>query len=247
MPFIKSDQLSMTLDGGAFTFSGVRPERLGATEYTLVGVVCDVSGSVINYADLLTQALKDSIKGCNESARADNLLVRVSVFNNTIRELHGFETLRGIDVDSYKKLNPTGMTNLYGATFEMVKSISAYAQALANQGDIYDTNAIVFVITDGMNNIGGYTPEDVKKAIDEALNSEFLESILVILIGVNLGDPNVPIALDEFRAKAGITKFQDIGKFDAKAGAKLAEFISKSSSNQSQALGSGGPSQVLSF
>lgn len=247
MPFLKSDQLSMTLDGGAFTFSGVRPERLGATEYTLVGVVVDVSGSVASYADLLTQALKDSIEGCKASPRADNLLVRTTVFNQNIRELHGFETLRGIDPNSYKKLSPNGTTKLYGATYEMVKSITTYAETLAKQGDIFDTNAIVFVITDGMNNISGHTPKDVKAAIEDALNHEYLESFLIILIGVNLSDPNVAMELNEFRAQAGINKFEDIGKFNAKTGAKLAEFISKSSSSQGQALGTGGPSKVLSF
>ena len=247
MPFLRDDQVYMSFDGGTFTFSGVRPDKLGATEYTLVGITADVSGSVSNFADILTQALKDAIDGCKDSPRADNLLVRVSTFNQNIRELHGFDSLRGIDINSYQKLNPGGTTALYPATYEMVRAITNYAEQLAKQGDIYDTNAIVFVITDGMNNVPGQTPADVKRAIEEATKSEFLESIIVILIGVNLNDPNVQFALDDFRAKGGINKFEDIGNFDAKKGARLAEFISKSSSSQSQALGSGGPSKVLNF
>ncbi len=53
--------------------------------------------------------------------------------------------------------------------------------------------------------------------------------------------------LDEFHKEAGLSQYMDIREFDAAKGAKLAEFISKSTSAQSQSLGTGGGSEILTF
>jgi hypothetical protein len=53
--------------------------------------------------------------------------------------------------------------------------------------------------------------------------------------------------LENFRINAGLDEYISIG--DATAGklAKLAQFVSQSVSSQSQALGTGGASQPVSF
>ena len=77
--------------------------------------------------------------------------------------------------------------------------------------------------------------------------SEALESILSILVGVNVNDPSVSQWLKALHQNAGFTQYVELGDAKAATLAKLADFISRSISAQSQALGTGGPSQSLSF
>ena len=240
-----ADMQDVQFDGGAFTFSAVRPDSLGATEYTLVSIVVDRSGSVWDFENQLMQGLRDAVKACEKSPRADNLLVRYTNFNHALREVHGFETLRTIDPSKYKGLNPYGTTALYDATYDAVKATVEYGKILA--GNDFDVNAIVFVLTDGMDNNSSKRMEDVKRAIEEALKAEQLESIITILIGVNQGDRSVEQYLKSFKDTVGFTQYVPIDSFDDKQGAKLAAFISKSTSSQAGAMGTGGPSKTLAF
>lgn len=87
---------------GNFTFSAIRIEDLGATEYTLVTIVCDVTGSVRNFADELLKMVKTVVKACKKNARAENLLLRYVLFNNNIMEVHGFLPVTSINEDDYE-------------------------------------------------------------------------------------------------------------------------------------------------
>jgi hypothetical protein len=78
---------------GTFEFSGVRPEKLGATEYTLVTVVVDETGSVSAFADELLRCVRAIVEACASSPRADNLLLRLVTFNDRVAEIHGFRPL----------------------------------------------------------------------------------------------------------------------------------------------------------
>lgn len=232
------------LDGGAFQFSAVRPEDLGAAEYTLVTIVTDTTGSVAGFEDTLRNAVIDAVHACGKSPRADNLLVRFVTFSTELQEVHGFKTLRQIDPrQNYQPLQCGGMTALYDASKEAISATDAYAKILTEND--FDVNGIVFIITDGMDNRSRYGRTDIANAIQKVKRDEYLESLLVILIGVNADDCSD--WLDEFHKEAGLSQYVDIREFDASKGAKLAEFISKSTSAQSQSLGTGGPSEILTF
>jgi hypothetical protein len=58
---------------GSFQFSAIRPEDLGATEYTLVTIVVDITGSIADFADELLKSVKAIIEACKKSPRAENL------------------------------------------------------------------------------------------------------------------------------------------------------------------------------
>ena len=67
-----------------FTFSPVNLTTLGATEYTLVSVTADRSGSVRDFAREMEKALKEIVSACRKSPRADNLLLRLTRFDHQI-------------------------------------------------------------------------------------------------------------------------------------------------------------------
>ena len=57
-----AEMLTHQLAGGNFSFTAQRLDRLGATEYTLVSIVVDVTGSTIGFEDALHTALVTDIK-----------------------------------------------------------------------------------------------------------------------------------------------------------------------------------------
>lgn len=247
MPRMMTDTMEIGKFGGtqAFQFSGTRIEHLGATEYTLVTVAVDVTGSVEDFADELRKCLITAVESCKKSPRANNLLLRVILFSSAlpggIEEVHGFKPLKEIDPNAYPQFRPGGMTPLFDAAFSAVGATNAYAKRLADQDFL--ANGIVFVITDGDDNTSSATTKMVRNEMNRGVKSEAIESLIGIVVGINVADYNARLA--SF-ANEAVMKYIDAG--DATKGklAKLAEFVSQSVSSQSQSLGSGGPSQNIS-
>lgn len=233
--------------GGAnnFTYQGAGLGDLGSTDYTLATIAVDVTGSVYEFSDELLKSLKTAVTACKKSPRSDNLLVRVVIFSSMVgvRELHGFKLLRDIDVDrDYQPFQPDGMTPLYDAALNCVSVTESYGQNLADNDFL--VNAILFVITDGVNNDShSATPGQIKAAIGRIRKDEALESVISILVGINATDCRD--WLEAFRAEAGFDQYVDVADASPQRLARLAAFVSQSISSQSQALGTGGPSQSI--
>lgn len=247
MPLLMNDGLQQAaLPTNHYGYSGTRLDDLGAAEYTLVTIVCDASSSVSGFRNELEKALKSIVRACQYSPRADNLMLRLLAFDTTLHELHGFKLLQACNLADYDGLPRTGGTTaLYDAAENAVTATTHYsAQLGAND---FSANAIVFVLTDGMDNASKLTPRLVQEALRKALAEEALESFLSVLIGVNVQDPSVGGYLQDFKTDVGFTQYVEIGQADARTLAKLADFVSRSISAQSQSLGTGGPSQSLTF
>lgn len=248
MPRLGNDEEQQQFKANHFGFSGVRidADSLGATEYTLVTVAADKSGSTEFFQKQMEAVLKEVVKACLDAPRADNLLLRVISFDDSQVEVHGFKLLSSINADSYDDvLAPGGMTALYDAATDAIEAENAYGRELMEKD--YDVNGIVIVITDGLNNRGKCTVNQVRKALQAAVSGENLESMLSILVGVNIQEQHIKDELDKFKEEAGFTQFVPLADADRKTLAQLAEFMSQSISSQSKALGSGGPSQAIQF
>lgn len=237
---------------GNFQFSATRPEHLGASEFTLATIICDVTGSVSPFASLLSDMMKTVVDALKKNERSENILVRVLLFNTDTYEVHGFKALEEIAVTDYENLSPNGMTALYDASYDGIGSTLQYGKILVEQN--FDVNGAVFIITDGCDNQSRLDPSDIKKKIESALKAEDIESLISVLIGIK--DPNDPDAgwaqsvsnmLDKFMKEAGLTSYIEAGDATPETLAKVANFISESTSSQSQALGTGAPSQTLTF
>src|SRR5262249_50866307 len=111
----------------------------------------------------------------------------------------------------------------------------------------FSVNAIVFVVTDGMDNASKVGAREVREAHVRALTGESLESLISVLIGVNVRDRQVGAYLQDFKTAGGFTQYEEIGRANASTLARLAAFVSRSIAAQSQALGTGGPSRRFQF
>jgi len=244
---LNADLETQKLPTGNFSFSGTRIADLGATEYTLATLVVDVSGSTEPFRPEMEKCLKAVLEACKYSPRADNLMLRLLIFSKDLQEIHGFKLLQNCNAADYDNvLNvPGSMTALCDASVNGVEATAVYGKDLTRQD--FACNGIVIVITDGVENHSTFTVNTLNQKLREAISGENLESLVSILVGINVSDPQVQKCLKDFSAAAGFTQYVDAGEASAKKLAKLAEFVSKSISSQSQSLGSGGPSQPLQF
>jgi uncharacterized protein YegL len=121
-----------------------------------------------------------------------------------------------------------------------------YAKTLVDQD--YFCNGILFVLTDGEENSSRVaTLAKIKTAMQNVRKNESLESIKMILVGVNDNDTRIKKVLENFKNDAGFDEYISIGDATPAKLAKLANWISQSISSTSQALGTGGPSQTLTL
>lgn len=249
MPLFDDTMPSQSIAGTRYEFSGARIEDLGATEYTLVVLVLDVSGSTAGLRRPMEDMIKAVLEACRKSPRADNLLLRLVKFDNHVEEIHGFKPLAECNPDDYDNClgHGGGTTALYDACYTSVMSAIQYAEQLTQQD--FDVNGAVYVITDGCeypSNASTATPSMVEEALGAGVKEEKLESMVSVLIGLN-SSPSLDTQLATVKDGCGFSQYVAMGEATPQKLARLGSFVSRSVSSQSQALGSGGPSQSLSF
>ncbi len=238
---------SFQIPGGNYGFTGMQiGDPNMSMEQTLYTLTVDESGSTVGFRDRMAVAIQEIVKSLTHSPRADNLMYRHVQFSSMVKEFHGFKPLKQCNIGDYANVfGSAGSTVLYDAVIEGAKATQVYAENLAKER--YLANAINVVITDGCDYGSTQGINDVKKVFDKLVQGEMLESLLTILIGVNITDAHVKQELDAFHQQAGFTQFVAVEDASEKTLAKLADFLSKSVSSQSQSLGSGGASQSLTF
>lgn len=236
-----------SLTGSSFSYSGADLSDLGADAFTLVTICVDESSSVSSYKNEIENCIKEVINTCKYSPRSDYLLIRLVAFSDSMREIHGFKQLTDCDPNDYvDSISPCGMTALYTTSKNAIQATSDYGKQLYDEN--YDVNAIIFIITDGMNNVGTDSAQDVKNALAQVTTDEKLESIISILIGVGTGGySDVSAYLDDFKTTAELNQYVEVKDANSKTLAKIADFISKSVSSQSSAIGTGAKSELLQF
>lgn len=246
MPKLMDTTMEQLNTASNYKFSAVKVDELGATEYTLVTIAQDTSGSVSKFKKEMENCLKTVLDSCRKSPRAENLMARLVCFDDNLKEVHGFKMLETIQPSDYDNaLDIGGYTALFDAVQSSVEATVQYAHILREQDFL--SNAIIFVITDGDDNASRASANTVKQAINRSINSEVLESITVVLVGVNTVDARIADYLSDFQKQADITQYIDIGTATTGKLAKLASFVSQSISSTSQSLGSGSASQLLTF
>lgn len=227
---------------GTFSFSAVRLDDLGATEYTLVTVVVDTTGSVQAFADELLDCVRRIVEACRRTPRSENLLLRLLTFNTELHEVHGFKPLSEIDPAAYKPFRPTGMTALFDAAYSGIGATLEMAKRLHAQG--FEVNGCVYIVTDGMDNASTLTPKAIADRTSQAAAAEEIASLTTVLVGLidptESSAPEVRNALTTFEVDAGLSRFIDAGDATPRRLAALARFVSRSISSHSMALSAGG-------
>ncbi|MEM6296891.1 MAG: hypothetical protein AAGA54_36845 [Myxococcota bacterium] len=231
------------LPGSPYAFSAARPTDLGATEYTLVAIAADRSSSVSGFAKDIERCVAEVVRSCAKSPRSDNLMLRFTTFNQSVREVHGYRPLAACPPSDYDgSIRASGCTALCDAAYTAVQSLCTYGAQL--EGHDFDVNGIVFVVTDGAENSSQATAAQIKAAIADARKRAQLSSVITVLVGVGVQDPTLSTMLADFKRAAGFDRYVELERADAATLASLADFVSRSISLQSQSLASGTPAQL---
>ena len=236
-----------SLVGQPYGYTAADLSSLGSTEYTLVVIGVDDSSSVSAYKKEMEACIQEIVEACKMSPKSDSLLLRIVAFNSRMREIHGFKQLSDCQTSDYVDcLNTSGSTMLFGTAQNIISSTHDYGKQLAQAE--YLVNAIFFLITDGDDNASGnVTATTVGDALKTAMREECLESILSILVGVGTQDyADLSDYLNDFKNEANLSQYVEIDNANKSNLAKLADFVSRSISSQSQNLGTG-QSQILQF
>jgi fermentation-respiration switch protein FrsA (DUF1100 family) len=237
---------SIKLTSSHYGFSATRIQQLDSSEYTLVTITADDSGSVHGFASEIENCIAQVARACRHSPRADNLLLRVTTFDDQVREVHGFKPLGSCAAAGYTGcLGAAGATALYDAAENAIEATRSYGETLTTHG--YDVNAIAFVITDGADNVSRSTAAQLKDQISATIKSESLSGVTSILIGVGVSDPSVSQYLRQLKTEVGFDHYLELGDATEQTLAGLADFVSRSIYATSRALSGGKTSVSLSF
>ena len=224
------------ISGSPYGYSATRLTQLLATEYTLVGIAADVSGSTHPFRVEVERCIEEIVRACQQAPRADNVMLRLSSFDDSIHENHGFKPIPVCDPGSYGGvLNGGGATALYDAAHNGVRAILDYGDRLVTHG--FAVNGLLFVLTDGLDNSSLASAAEVQQAVKDALFHEQIRGLQTILVGVNATACSA--ALMQVSTQVGFDAYLDIGDADADALARLARFATKSIAVSSTALGQG--------
>jgi hypothetical protein len=232
--------------GSGFQFSAISADDMGASEYTLVAIAADKSSSVYDFARDIEGCLITSLQGCMSSPRVDNLLVRLLTFNSSLDEVHGYKHLADCPIANYHGIiQPSGCTSLFDACISSIDSLATLGKQMLK--DKYSANGLSVIITDGMDVGSTQTLKAVAEAIERSRRSECLESIMNILIGINVQNQDVSKALNTLKTEARFDQYIEAQDASPKTFARVAGFISKSISSQCQALTTGQVSLPVTF
>ena len=234
---------SFTIPGGNYGYTAMPVDQLMSLEQTAAVGLLDESGSTSSFKRQIEVCCKEIIKSQRHSPRADNLVYAQYHFGTGFRELHGFTPLPMIAIDQYDGCYGNGGgTNLYDAEVKSLQFLRDYCKQMVAKK--YMCNAFFYVLTDGGDTGSICTEQTVHEEMSKIIAGEEAESLLSILIGVNLS-PHDQARLADHCQKVGFSQFINIDKATESALAQLGGWISQSLSSQSANLNQGGPSQPL--
>ena len=223
---------------GRFGFTATKEADLNAFEYTLIQIVVSVDHSTPFPLNAIERLIRAAVKASSPLNRRNNLMFRLLVSGAVPQEVHGFRLLPECDHANYCGLDEAVTSaDLIDTTLNGIEALANYARFLTQR--CYLANGILIVITDGMNNTSSCSLDEAKKALDQAVNGEDLESLTSLLVGICHG----PCA--RFRSSMTLRQFKDCLGFtyyveldDNNYAALLADFVSTMVSSVCHALGS---------
>lgn len=228
-----------------FKFTSVRPERLGNAEYTLVTLVFAKTQGTAGFASELHLIKRKVVEAClgnhrPDHQRADFVLLRVTEFNDSISEVHGFVPLPQVDVDAYLPPECAGGGQLHDAVYESVGVTASFARTLAESD--YLVNGLVVLIACDWDEGSTASVERAVGVTRTAAAEGNLESLKTILLSVGNreGEERSRAVSAElsFSAHLGTDDTSDLSM------ERVADFIAREVAATSHAIGTGGPSKA---
>lgn len=194
--------------------------------------VIDVSGSMSGRATELINALNQSRDELanDELTTGTEYHVSVTFFNDQTQTLIPYPgKVADIPSFSHSNVRPSGLTDLFGATYDGITEAIAYGISLWGLGATGNQQMVV-VITDGFDNINRRTAAEVARLVKEASGAA---NFIIAFIGIGERTDFEPIALSMGIPKDNIMTDKDIHRAITRA----SNSVKARSQRASQGLG----------
>ena len=239
--------------GFGFSMTGIK--NLTETSYTLALILVDTTGSVSGEETEIKRMIEQIVADGKRAGWGKRVLLAAYEFNSRVgvKEIFGFDAPAAIDL-SRINIIAYGATNLIDAIDTGNDILESAATTLVSADFI--TNLLLVGVTDGEDNVSVKTAKDLKKRFEQGRKNENWDSIKTILIGLRTGQPaqdqkyhgkTVDGVLSDLAQTAAFDQYESSKNVTDGTYGKIGGFISQSISSASQALGSGSPSQNVSF
>lgn len=241
-----SQQLeSFMIPGGNYGYTAMPPNFVASFRSTLAVGLLDESGSTNSFAKKMENFCKELLKSLRKSDEADAIIYRQCHFASGYREVHGFTPLANLNENQYDGCYiSNGETACYDSCVRVINELGDYGKQHKSTHRL--CNGFLFVVTDGMDSCSSNSPRQIREALEKLVSDESMESVFTVLIGVN-DNPTIQTHLQDLCQEIGFTKYIPLSKADEKSLSHLAGWVSQQLQSQSQSLGTGGPSQALTF
>lgn len=142
---------------------------IASSEIILVNLLLDDSDSMSGVRDSVIKAHDELIAAVKETKQVDNIMVQCRQMTGGL--IYPFKLINDVKLLTRNEYRTDHMTPLYKSTLEILGITQAKTQECLD--NFQDPKSITLVITDGYDNAsGGIKPKDVKKLVDDMLNSE---------------------------------------------------------------------------
>jgi uncharacterized protein YegL len=222
-----------------FDFGNYNPEDVDQEDTINAVFAIDVSGSVSGYVDELNDGINEFVTEMQKSHVADKIFTSIVKFNSNVEVETGFQPIKNLSNNIDFEPSIGGMTALFEGTNVALTNALDYREGLENAG--VNCKTLLFVITDGHDNVSNCTPADVKKKIDDLMMEERnFASFEAILFGIGMSNKT---KFEEAAKDMGIKHVATISD-SAQDIRKMIAFIS---SSVSQSSGSGNAISTPNF
>lgn len=223
----ENDQFALLGGTGGFNIGNFDPSSIQEDEVILVAMAMDVSPSIQSFEVHLNEGFKALVEELQQSHVASKVMVKVIDFNEVVTERTGYIPITQVDPKAFIFKASGSGTALVDAAKKAVEATVDYRTHLEATG--INVKTLVFVITDGAENMSRAKFSDVATILDNVSKEERNAfSFETILFGIG----NSPMEFKNSQQELHFKHLAVVGQ-SAKEIRKMIGFISASVSKSS--------------
>jgi len=220
--------------GTGYTITNFDPSNVQEDEIILMCVAMDISGSVQGFEKELNEAFSTFTEEMQKSHVAPRIMIKVLEFGEKVYEKSGYVPISQLDPRAMHFKPRDGSTALFAGAKKALESTVEYREQLEKTG--INVKVLIFVITDGENNVSSTRASEVASILDNLAKEERnIMAFDTILFGVGNNASSFTKAQQDMHFKHLAVVGQS-GKEIRKMIGFISASVSKSASNQTIAF-----------
>lgn len=238
-----------------FGFSMTGTKKLNEMTYTLALILLDTTGSVSGEESEIKRMLEQIVADGKSAGWGKRVLLAAYEFNTIVgvREIFGFDLPLALDLSNIN-IRTNGATNLIDAIGVCLDILEQAGTTMVSAD--YIINLLLPCVTDGEDNASSMSAAELRTKSERLRKHEKFDSLKTILIGLRTAQraqdsrysgKTVEEVLRQLAQDANFDQYESAAQVKDGTYGRIGGFISQSVSSASQSLGSGSPSQNVSF